>query len=330
MQLRHLRYILAVADAGSLRAAERRLNVSQSALSRRIREVEAELGFDLFRRDTTGVVPTAAGAAFAADVRLLLTGLAAAEARASDIARREKDRIRFAVSRSATRLGFVQKGVQRYSRIAAGQSVNLQRMSIEQIALVIATDPFDAVLAYSELVDLDGYETVPVHVEQIVVAMPLGHPLSSKRSVTLSELADSRFVWPPRASSPRRHDSLMAACARQGFVPQIQWHTDSLDTLDVVRSGQGCAFVSSSTLLRADFAQMSLKPVADLALPMHLVLAWRKGVPGVEALVEAFRLPIAAHRRLLARDGRNWASTGEAGEGAAMPASGKSDWLPIT
>jgi DNA-binding transcriptional LysR family regulator len=307
MQLRHLRYFLGIMDAGSFRAASVRLGIAQPALSRRMAELEEELGFTLFQRSRSGVEPTAAGESYALDVRALLTGLASAQDRACALASSGEAEIRFGMIRSASRLAWIQKALRRFAASGAQAPVHSQRLSGAQLVDGLERGRLDAFVTYAEHAPRHDFQVVPVHRERIVLAMPPAHPLATRNHLTLGDLASVPFVWTARDSSPPHHDALVAACAAQGFRPQVAATVESTDVLAMVRSGIGCTFVSSSTALRPDCQQIVLKPVADLDLGLTLVFAWDARSPRLAPFAGACRTIIAAHQRLLARSGEGWA-----------------------
>lgn len=307
MQLRHLRYFLGIVDAGSFRAASAQLNISQSALSQRIAELEEELGFPLLLRSRSGIRPTAAGQAYAADIRSALTIISAARDRASALMQTSHEELRFGSIRSATRFACIDKAISSFSRDHGDTPIHLQRLTAGEIASGLKKGRLVAGITYKELLAEQQQPFIPLHVERIMLAMPISHPLAARPHVGLAELEHINFVWTARHSSPVVHDALMNACRKQGFSPRISALIDSTDSLTLVRSGVGCSFVASSTESRMDCRQIVLKPVTELSLPLTLIFTWNSGSEPANRLASSFRRFFAAHQRMLARQEPRWA-----------------------
>jgi len=307
MQLRHLRYFIGIIDSGSFRAASVQLGVSQPALSRRIAELEEELGVTLFDRSRSGVRVTPAGHAYASEIRVALGTIAAARRRAIAAAQCGKRQLRFGSVRSASRFACIDKGINSFARTHRDTSLHVHRLSAGEVADGLSERRLDAGITYSELLTDRSLPTIPLHVERVMLAMPREHPLAGRRHVRLADLAEVDFVWTARDSSPRVHDALMAACNAHGFRPRIAAVIDSTESLTLVRSGVGCTFVTSSTASRSDCKKIVLKPVADLTLPLTLIFTWDSSCSPANDLALIFRRYFAAHRRLLARLTPDWA-----------------------
>jgi DNA-binding transcriptional LysR family regulator len=308
MQLRHLRYFIGIMDAGTFRVASTQLNISQSALSRRIAELEVELGFALFSRSRHGAQPTIAGREYAAHVRSALDLLAVAQERASTLAQGSREELRFASVRSATRFACIDKALNSFARGHSDVALHLERLTAIEIADGLKKGQLDAGITYRELLADRNEAYIPLHVEQVMLAMPSAHPLANRPHLGLAELEHINFVWSARRSSPAFYDALMHACQESGFRPQISAVIDSTDSLMLVRAGVGCSFVSSSTEARADCKQIVLKPVVDLSFPLTLIFTWNSRSDPANQLAIFFRRFFAAHQRLLARHGPRWAS----------------------
>lgn len=307
MQLRHLRYFIGIIDAGSFRAASTQLGISQSALSRRITELEDELGVVLFARSRHGVQPTLAGRAYASDIRSALKTIAAARERALALAQCEREELRFASVRSATRFACIDKAINSFASRRSGTPIHVQRLTAHEISEGLKKGRLDAGITYSELLPEQGLPFIPLHVERVMLAMPSAHPLAARPRLGLAELANVNFVWTARHSSPLFHDALMAACSERGFKPRIAAIIDSTESLTLVRSGVGCTFVASSAASRSDCGQIVLKRVADLSFLLTLIFTWNSNCEPANELASAFRRFSAAHQRLLARQDPGWA-----------------------
>ena len=136
MELRHLRYFLAVADYGGLRHAANHLNVAQPAVSRQIKDLEAELGFDLLTRKGRGVVLTDAGKVFAEEVRALLANTAAAVDKAQRVAEGRGGSLKVGLLENASWSGPLPRALNDFAR--AYPDIRLEVVPLSSIAQIEA------------------------------------------------------------------------------------------------------------------------------------------------------------------------------------------------
>jgi len=307
MQLRHLRYFIAVVDTGSVSAASRLLRIAQPALSTRITELEQELGFRLLTRGPAGSAVTSAGEAFAVEVRHILGRLEAAQAEAARIADSSREPLRVGVVRSASHLEFIHRAFRDFANLGTECQVNRLAMNAGQLTAAFERGDLDLMITYEEVANLDAAAVTPIHVEQLVVAIPSDEPMARKQEIDITDLAAAPLVLSPRASYPRLYDSLMAAFANVRSTPHLAGYADSDETFEMVRSGVACTVVASSTALRPDFQNVVLRPVSDMLLPVRLVLAWHPQSPGAALLARTFQGRIRDHQRALDCSGLDYA-----------------------
>lgn len=192
LDLRTLALFLAVLDEGGLSRAARRLHLTPGAVSKRLSELEARLGVRLLDRRADGVRPTPAGLALEAEGRRVLAAVAAAEARVRDHAEGLRGEIRLCANPTSL-LGPL-PGVLR-GFLATHPLVTLrldEQRSAEAVAAVTARAAEIGVFA--ENVPAPGLDVTPFHRADLVLMVPDGHALSSRRSVRLAEAAAHPFV----------------------------------------------------------------------------------------------------------------------------------------
>jgi len=244
MDLRHLRYFVAVAEELHFGRAAARVHIAQPPLSRQIRSLEDELGFRLFDRNRNGVALTAAGKVLLADVRALFESLEHTLTRARQAARGELGTLRIGYVGSAVYTGLPDI-VRAFRTRVPGVVVSIRQMSpTEQVAALL-----DA------RVDL-GFARGPVHEpslrartvfeEELVAALPLGHPLTTRKLIALPKLANEPFLIASRARGPGFHDHILTVCRKSGFTPRIIQEGSHLDILSLVAAGMGVALVPAS------------------------------------------------------------------------------------
>jgi DNA-binding transcriptional LysR family regulator len=260
MELRHLRYFIAVAEELSFTAAAKRLNISQPPLSQQIRELEAELRTPLFDRTSRRVELTAAGAGFLDHARAIL---AQAEHAVEDVHAISAGRIgmvRIGTTGSVL-LGPLAGVIAAFGRRYPGIAVRLREMGpSEQVAslharrvdvIFLRRPPPDA-----ELLAEIGWR------EEVGVCLPVGHPLAGLDRVPLAALEGYDMIS-LRLRDSRFAQSLRDACITVGFTPRILHEVvESYSLTSLVAAGLGVALVPECvrTLGRPDVLYRPLQP----------------------------------------------------------------------
>lgn len=277
MELRHLRYFVAAAEEENFGRAAARLNLAQPALSRQIRDLEAELGAALFDRIGRGVRLSAAGAVFLEDARRILAASHAAAARARAVAEGEAGTLRLGLLDATAWGGEVPALLARFR--AAHPEVRLELSATNTIAQLAALQAgeLDAGFLYRQGELPPGLARRPIREDALVAALPRGHRLAAgRRALRPMDLAGEPFVWFPRAVAPAYFDRAMAAFAAVGLVPRVvqEGASDSV-MLSLVSAGVGVSLVNSVARWRRPDGVV-LRDVAGLDLPLPLDLVWRE------------------------------------------------------
>ena len=277
MELRHLRYFVAVGEEQHYSRAAERLHLAQPALSRQIQDLEEEIGVKLFDRLPRGVRISAAGASFLDDVRRILQEVNEATMRAGRVARGQSGILRVGFTESASWHGVVPDSFRQFRQRQPDAELQLYpTASLEQIEAV-RTGRLDAGFVFSMPKSDRELDQMPVAIHHLVLAAPKGHPLTRLKKLRLRDMSDTPFVWFPRRQSPAYYDRLMHECSRGGLkAPDIvQEAVDQATMLSLVSCRIGVAFVSDATRWRCP-ANVVLLPVSDLNLPLPFALIWRK------------------------------------------------------
>lgn len=199
MELRHLRYFVAVAEEGSfLTAAQRRLNTSQPSLSRQIRDLESEVGVDLFERQARGVALTPAGRVFLDHARLALLQVEAATDGAQRAARPQKPllSVGFLVGLEVTWLPHLLRIIREE---APETEVTLSSMSSPELALALMRGKLDLAFLRPEKQSL-GVTFKLLTKEPLIAVMPASHRLAARKRIRPDELACEIYVSSARTS----------------------------------------------------------------------------------------------------------------------------------
>lgn len=287
MDLRHLRYFVAVAEERHFGRAADRLRMAQPPLSRQIQALETELGFPLLLRSRRRVELTPAGVVFLERARRIFAEVehAVHEARRASLG--ESGRIAVGYLSSLAYTGLT--GLLRAFRAQFPDvEVALREMS--------PADQLDALKAGSlDVGFVRGPVAEPALVaeslrrERLLVALASDHPLAVRKRIPLSALADQPFVMIPRARAAAFFDSLMAICRDAGFSPRIVQEAPQLDIVSLVAAGFGIAILPESIreLHRPDVALRTLVGAPDI----ELLVTWRTGdsSPVLKAFLEITR-----------------------------------------
>ena len=277
MELRHLRYFVAVGEEQHYGRAAQRLRVAQPALSRQIQDLEQEVGFKLFERLSRGVKLGAAGKLFLEDARRILREVNEAAARAARVARGQSGTLRVGFTENASWRGVVPESFRRFRELQPDAELQLQPSpSLVQLE-AIRSGRLDAGFIFNMPKADPELDRLPVAMQRIELAAPTGHPLTKLKELRLRDLTDVPFVWFPRRESPALYDRLMQACFRGGLKsPRIvQEGLDEATILSLVASGLGVGWVLGTARWRRP-RSVVIMSVVDLNVPLPLALAWRK------------------------------------------------------
>ena len=289
MELRHLRYFVAVAEELHFGRAAQRLRVAQPALSQQIKQLERELGTTLLARTKRRVALTEPGRLFLPEARRTLAHAAAA----ADVARRAA-----AGEAGRLRIGYVDSalwgelpavlGAYRETHPAV-QLAMLERLPAQQIAGLRAGD-LDVGIGPPPP-NVRELETAPVSEDRIMLALPAAHPLTARDAIDVAELAGEPWVLVNARTPSRLRDAVTAACAAAGFTPRVAQEVRQLDALvALVSAGLGVTFVPS-TAERLPRAGVAFRPLRGVEIPFRLVAVWRRGEvpPTVRSFLEVMR-----------------------------------------
>jgi DNA-binding transcriptional LysR family regulator len=277
MELRHLRYFVAIGEEENYRRAAQRLNVAQTALSTQIQDLEAELGFKLFDRLPRGVKLSAAGKLFLEDARRILREVGEAAIRAARVARGQLGTLRVGFTENASWRGAVPESLRRFRDRQPDAELQLTpATSLEQIEGIRA-GRLDAGFVFNMPNADTELDHIPVAMQHVELAVPKRHPLGKMKRVRLRDLVDVSFVWFPRREAPAFYDRLMHECFRGGLKsPRIvQEGLNESTILSLVSHGMGVGWVNGTARWRCPESVITLS-ISDLNMPLPLALAWRR------------------------------------------------------
>lgn len=247
MELRHLRYFLAVADEAHFTRAAARLGIGQPPLSQQIQQLEKELDTPLFKRHPRGVTLTEAGRAFADDARRILREVDDAAARARRVARGELGRLRVGLINSAPFHPLIPHVIREFRRRYPNVAFSLEERTTPGLVAAIRNESVDVAFVRPLLDDGAGLHTETVLDEDLMVALPAGHALAMRQQIPLMALSIEPFVLFSRAVGAGLHDAIVSACREAGFSPRVVQEASQVTSIvNLVASGLGVSIVPAS------------------------------------------------------------------------------------
>ncbi|MEQ8356358.1 MAG: LysR family transcriptional regulator [Kiloniellaceae bacterium] len=250
MDLRHLRYFVAVAEEGHITRAAERLGIQQPPLSYQIKALETELEVQLFRRKPRGVDLTDAGQSLLNDARRILGEVEGALAKAQRTARGEQGRLAVGFTASAPFHPFVTGVIREFRDINPLVSLTLEESGTAELVADLKAERIDVAFVRSNVTDREGVSLYDLIEEPMFAALPVRHPRAapgSGKSLSLTELSGEPFVFYRRASGPGLHDAIVGACHAAGFAPQTAQEAPRITaTLNLVAAGLGVTLVPQS------------------------------------------------------------------------------------
>ena len=279
MELRHLRYFVAVAEHGHITRAAESLGIQQPPLSQQIKALEKELGVQLLRRKPRGVELTDAGAAFLERAKAILSEVDRAFASTRRTARGEEGRVVVGFTSSAPFHPFVPRVIRMFREASPHVSLVLEEGGSSGLVQGLHNEVVDAAFIRSPVADVVGLLVQPLLEERMLVALPTGHAFAHGGApLRLTELANETFILYKRPGAPGLYDSIITACRGAGFSPRVGQEAPRIvSTLNLVAAGLGVSIVPES-LRRLQMDEVVYRELAeDPRLVAPLILASRRG-----------------------------------------------------
>ena len=274
MDLRVLRYFVAVAETLHFGRAAAALSMSQPPLSRQIRALEDELGVELFVREPRGVRLTPAGASLLPQARRLLREADAPAAGARELAQGEVGIVRLGFVSTAA-YNVLPRVLPPFRRARPGIRLALVEATTDAQLTALRDDALDAGLLVPPVPETLRYE--PLVREPLIAALPGGRRWP--RGLPLAALAGEPFILFPRRAAPGLYDLIVGLCAGAGFVPRIEQEAIQMPTIvSLVGAGMGVALVPAS-LAHMRRTGVVYRPLAEPGPPMEVGLAWNQASP---------------------------------------------------
>jgi DNA-binding transcriptional LysR family regulator len=290
MELRQLRYLVALADEQSFTRAAEREHIAQPALSQQIQKLEQELGLPLVERTTRRVSITDAGNLLVARARRVLTEL--------ESARQELDRVR-GIQTGHVALGAmntmgpvdITRVIADFHELHPQVELTVREDNSDALAEMLRVDAIDlAFLSVTERVESHGLALQQILMEELVVVLPQNHPLAGRGEIKMSDLADEDFI--SYREGARLRELLVGAAHEAGFTPRILLESnESRRIRRLVGRGLGVAILPRSHAIGVGTNDpISVERLVDPPLARDITLAWRSGRKLPPAVAEFLNL----------------------------------------
>jgi LysR family transcriptional activator of glutamate synthase operon len=274
MDLRQLRYLVALAEERNFTRAAMREHIAQPALSQQLRRLEDELGVVLVERTTRRVTITEAGELLVARARRIMTEVEAAHAELEASKGIRTGRVRVGAMHTMGPID-VSLALAIFHERYPGVELTVREQSSEELAEMLRDDALDlAFLSVTERVESHGLALHQLVSEELVVLLPPHHRLARRRRLRMAELQDQEFIsYRPGA---RLRELLFAAGRQAGFEPQVKLESnDSRRVRRLVARGMGVAILPRSDAVSPG-AEVVVAALTEPALARDITLAWRK------------------------------------------------------
>lgn len=276
--LNQLRTFFVVIEEGSLSRAAARLHQSQSALTRQVQTLEAEMGGRLFERTHTGVHLTAAGHLLAETMRPVVDAYERGMAEVSQLLRHG--------ARKTLRVGYLPAAAHAYldPALAVLRRTHPQVKIVlhdlfpgEQIDRLRRGEIDVALLGPTRFATEGEFYTRRLATLPLVAVLPADHPLATRASVRLAELRGERFVRAPEEQQPGRNHWISQLCRAAGFRARFGSIANDLSHALSLVAGEGLALLGPSLLQGHRAGGVRMVPLADPDISLDMLVVWQRG-----------------------------------------------------
>ncbi|MDB5714522.1 MAG: LysR family regulatory protein CidR [Sphingomonadales bacterium] len=273
MNLRRLRYFVAVAEEENVHRASERLHIAQPALSRQIRLLEEELGTTLFVRLPRGIALSPAGASYLEDARQILRLSDQARSRAIAVESGQMGTLRVGFHDAAHHYPVIKSAFKSFRAEFPNVHFRFVSSSSQNQFEALTTNNLDLGFAYGWEQPMAGLQHLSVANDDLGLALSTDHPLANKPKIYVDDIRNEQFLWADTVSFRSHSDAIMRACAAIGFIPNV-WHQGltSLEAMiSLVAAGMGLAIIPKA----ASSESVIVRTIEGLSHPVELMLVWQ-------------------------------------------------------
>lgn len=291
LELRHLRYFIALVEERNFERAASRLGIAQPGLSQQIINLEALVGLPLLDRSRRSVHLTLSGQLLFAEGKKIVSQAESALAELQRVGRGQTGRISIGYVASAAYSGVLTESLTSFRKGFQEIELQLVEMEMRQQLTKIADGELDFGYIRPPAPVPPGITTTTVLSEPLVAALPDTHPLALQAEVGLAALADQTFITPRQPADVGFHSNTLEACANAGISPTVNaTGRDFTTIMSMVAVGLGIALAPKS-LNCLQLPGVLYLPIARTRSTSNLDIAYRKveGSPAVRAFVAHHR-----------------------------------------
>lgn len=294
--MHQLRYVVAVARAGSFSRAARDCHVSQPSLSQQVRKLEEELGEPLFERDRRRTRLTPSGERFVVRAARILDELAEAGREARET--RDVARGTVTVGALPTIAPYLLPDVVRdFTKNFPGVQLVIHEETSAALAQLAAAHEIDFAIA-SLPAPGNQFEVTHLFDEELLLAIPRGHPLEEKRTIRVRDLEAAQFVLMKEGHC--LGDQALSFCQRGGIAPRIVSRSAQIETIRrLVHAGLGLSLVPKMAIL-GDASEQPIYRSLSGARPHRSVIAFWRRRRGLPRAARAFLDALQRHAARIA------------------------------
>ena len=273
MELRHLHYFMAVAEELNFSRAAERLHIAQPPLSQQIRQLEAELGFQLFHRTKRTVRLTEAGIVFFIETQKIMRQLENAIQIGRQTSRGELGQLAIGFASSAVH-NVLPTILQAFRTEIPSVKLQLRELTTDQQLEWLQQGRIDIGFVRPP-VEEDGLSSEVIFSEPLILALPETHAFCSQELVSLRSLSQEPFILFPRSLAPGLYDPIISLCQQAGFSPILAQEATQMQTIvSLVAAQMGIAIVPASmqNLQRSGVVYKLLQETTPM---VAIALIWR-------------------------------------------------------
>ena len=276
MELRHIRYFLAVAAERNFSRAAERVGIGQPSLSLQIRDLERAVGTRVFHRIPQGAELTLAGKAFHDQVRNIPDYAERAMQAARRTARGESGALAVGYTNSSGLNPVFSAALRSYRRAFPDVALSLKESYTAQLIDGLLDGELDVVFVRPVEADAERLKIRLISEESLMAVLPIRHRAAKLAQLNLSDLRDESFILPRREDTPSFFDTVIAACRKAGFEPALGPSVPQLVTIvQLVAAEIGVSLVAAS-LQAFQIKGVVFKEIHDVSPKTRLSLAWRR------------------------------------------------------
>lgn len=274
MELRHLRYFVTLAEELHFGRAAQKLHIAQPPLSQQIRQLEVELGFDLFYRTKRSVELTTAGSVFLQEVQQIFKLLDTAIQSGKKASRGELGKLVIGFVSSAA-YNILPLALRSHRECFADVSLELREMTTSEQLQQLQTGTIDVGFLRPPITSED-LDLEIIYQESLIVALPENHRFADRETISLATLAQEQFIFFPRSLAPGLYDLILDLCLQAGFQPNLSQEAAQMQTIVSLVAGKiGVAIVPES-LQNLQRTGVVYRMLTEQTPKIAIALTWRK------------------------------------------------------